>query len=198
MGITNKSGVNMKAFRIIRPIAVFLSYLGLLIPTAAFADLPTKLPTTRNVEKSVLDLAMSPGGALVGQLVDGQGKPLSERTVSVLQEGEIAITATTNASGRFDFLGLRGGSYHLLDGKNVYDCRLWAAGTAPPAAAKQLLLVDGPVARANDCCPGGLAHVARHNPGGAIMHTLSNPWVVGGLIAAAIAIPLALDDDSAS
>jgi hypothetical protein len=31
-----------------------------------------------------------------------------------------------------------------------------------------------------------------------VIRFLSNPWVLGGIVAAAIAIPLALDDDDAS
>jgi hypothetical protein len=34
--------------------------------------------------------------------------------------------------------------------------------------------------------------------GESVLRFLSNPWVLGSLVAAAIAIPLALDDDDAS
>ncbi len=70
--------------------------------------------------------------------------------------------------------------------RDVY--RLWAPRTAPPAAQQRVLLVsDSKVVLGQNC-------------GGNALGWLANPWVLGGLVAAAIAIPLAVanSDDDAS
>jgi hypothetical protein len=64
--------------------------------------------------------------------------------------------------------------------------RLWAEQTAPPAANDGVLVVHGDDAvRGNSCNPCG----------GGLLGVLANPWVLAAIVAAAIAIPLALDDD---
>ena len=56
--------------------------------------------------------------------------------------------------------------------------------TAPPAAQSAALLVSG-------------SDVVRGQNGG-LVYWLTNPWVLAGLIAAAIAIPIALNNHGSS
>jgi hypothetical protein len=87
---------------------------------------------------------------------------------------------------------LSGGVYELQTLASSDVCRVWAPRTAPPSAQDGVLLVtDDELARGQRGCFG---------EGGALSW-LSNPWVLGGIVVAAIAIPLgvaAADDDDAS
>jgi hypothetical protein len=65
----------------------------------------------------------------------------------------------------------------LAAGGSVHLCRCWAAGTAPPAAQGEVLLV-----------PIGLVERGQRPIG----EILANPILIGLIIAAAIALPIAV------
>ena len=77
--------------------------------------------------------------------------------------------------------------------------RLWAANTAPPSAVAGFTHVDGAVQRGQctvDSCTGtcgGTCGACKGKCGP--LGLLMNPWVIGAAVAAAIAIPLAVNDD---
>jgi len=80
---------------------------------------------------------------------------------------------TTDERGLFVIEGVRGGSYNIL-----------VAGTAPPTAREALLVVTpDPVALGQ-------------NAGGTFWRTVTNPWVSAGLIGAAVAVPIALNNNA--
>jgi hypothetical protein len=88
-----------------------------------------------------------------------------------------AERVATSEDGRFLFAGLSGGTYVVALRSQSTACRCWAPHTAPPAAGQQLLLID----------QGDLARGQR--PFGEM---ITNPFVIGGLIVAALAIPIAI------
>jgi hypothetical protein len=136
----------------------------------------------------VTDVALARGGVLAGKIVDRQGAPQTGETIRVIHQGQVVATAQTDARGEFAITDLRGGVYQVetTQGAGVY--RLWADQTAPPAANDGVLVVHGDDAvRGNACDPCG--------SGGGLLGVLANPWVLAAIVAAAIAIPLALDDD---
>ncbi len=166
----------MKKFRMLQKFAVALAVVGMMAPQLAFAAPPAR---------SARDIALAKGGVLQGKVVDQQAAAQAGEAVRVLQNGEVVATAKTDAQGRFAINGLRTGVHQIETSatKSVY--RLWTPETAPPAARNSVLLVDG-------------GDVVLGQSGGGILGALANPWVLGGIVAAAIAIPLALDDDNAS
>lgn len=125
----------------------------------------------------IRDIALQAGGALEGQFVDAQGQPAVGDVVQVkhVQTGT-ATTVRTDAHGRFRLTNLRGGLYQVTAGTSTMVCRLWREGTSPPVAS-QLLLVKG------DRIERG------QRP---FCDALTNPLVIGLVIAAAIAIPIAV------
>jgi hypothetical protein len=138
----------------------------------------------RAAQPLVTDVALGQGGALTGKIVDRQGASQANAEVRVIQQGQVVATAQTDARGEFHVADLRGGVYQIetAQGSGVY--RLWATQTAPPSANDGVLVVhDDAVSRSQNGGPGGLLGV------------LANPWVLAAIVAAAIAIPLALDDD---
>lgn len=135
----------------------------------------------------VRDIALSDGGRFIGQLVDGEGTPVADADVLVLQN-ELQVASTrTDSSGAFAFQGLRSGVHQVAAGNSVNVVRFWAPNTAPPSANSRIMMVSDQL-------------VARGNRGGAVVRFLTNPWVLAGGVAAAIALPIALnnDDDSGS
>lgn len=178
----------MKPFDILRGFLTTSAAIGLLVPQVALAASPSiKSPVTgAAVNQPALiarDVALQPGGRLQGQVFTTQGIPATGKEIAVGQNGKLLKSTRTDENGRFQFSGLSGGVYQVATDSGVGIYRLWAPQTAPPAAKSSALLVeDETVVR------GGLG-------GGGIIGLLSNPWVLGGLTGAAIAIPLLLDDD---
>ncbi|HUT91375.1 MAG TPA: carboxypeptidase-like regulatory domain-containing protein [Thermoguttaceae bacterium] len=176
----------MKRMGLLKSGTILLACLGLLIPgpmlQAATTDTgPQHLADGR--VPAVVDVALSDGGTLHGQVVDPQGNPLSRTAVSIQQFDREVATTVTDPSGRFRAAGLRGGMYRIVAGQATGTYRLWAPNTAPASARPAALLI-----------PSG-AEVVRGNRG---LRLLRNPWVIAGIVAVAIAVPVAIhnaDDD---
>lgn len=144
-------------------------------------------PQTVNPQAAVVpaveirDVALQPGGVLHGQVVDPQGAVCSHAPVRIVRLSDQTPVAITQADdqGHFTIQGLSGGVYRIETpaGASVY--RLWASNTAPPSAIASALVVQGDSAMRGNL--GGIGWFG---------------WTLIGLgIAAAIAIPLALDKD---
>lgn len=163
----------MQCKRILNGVMVSLAALGVLIPSPLLAGSPTRTPV-------ILDVALRDGGVLVGQVVNEQGAAEVGVPVSIRsQDRELAI-ARTGKEGYFAFKGLRGGVYQLVAdrGHGVY--RVWSPGTAPPAAQEGALLVNSDqVVRGQAAGPGFRTFI-------------TNPLVIAGIVAAAVAIPVAI------
>jgi Carboxypeptidase regulatory-like domain len=157
-------------------MAAAVASLGILLPPSAFATTPVE-PTN--------DVALRSGGLLVGQVVDSQGVAKSGTMVSIRQGQQEVVRTTTDENGVFAAQGLRGGHYQLLTQEGGSDCRLWAADTAPPAARPAALIVSG-----NDVVRG------QYGPAQGWVHWMkAHPYITAGVVAAAIAIPVAFIDD---
>jgi len=153
---------------------------------------------------TVFDVAIQSDGLLHGQIVDKQGRPLVAAEIQIQSStADKPFRTQTDAQGRFQMAGLSGAIYSLQVGQQSQLLRVWATGTAPPSATTGVLFVqDSDVVLAQNCgSPVCGSSVGAGRRGGFIKQALSNPWVVGGLVAAAIAIPVAIhnaDDDPAS
>lgn len=157
---------------------IWLAAAGSLVPQRAWADSTTGEPTA-----AAADVALAAGGVLRGQVLDQQGQPHGKLAVYLVQKNEVVATTTTDREGQFSLANLRGGVYAVHAGAASGVYRLWAANTAPPAAQPAALLVDGQTAVRGQGAFGWLR----------------NPWVIGGIVAAAIAIPIAVSNhDSGS
>jgi hypothetical protein len=159
-------------------MAVALACVGMLLPQRLMAT------TTISAQPVVHDIALGNNGALAGQVVDSQGIPQPHADVSVWQNENRVATAKSDEKGNFQVSGLRSGVHQVAAGEGVSVYRFWAPNTAPPSATSQAMVV-------ND------QNVVRGN---GVVGFLTNPWVLAGIVAAAIAIPIALnnDDDSGS
>lgn len=171
----------MKWRRLVAGPAISLACLGILIPPPLAHAAAEAAPavSTGGVNLAGGDVALAAGGVLRGQVVDVHGSPVQQAPVSVRHVlGEVRATVT-DGSGRFEIAGLRGGTYQIVAGSSAGVFRLWAPQTAPPSAQPAALIVvagpqvlgqQGPLA--SWCC--------------------AHPLIIAGLIAAAIAIPIAI------
>jgi hypothetical protein len=131
------------------------------------------------------DVALRKGGVLVGRVTTSEGVPQAGAPVSLRHHGRELAKTVTDANGVFALAGLRGGTYEVIAADTAVSLRLWVPGTAPPVATQGALLTTGdPVVRGQGPFYG--------------VNMLNNPWVLATLIAAAIAIPLATQDDDAA
>lgn len=159
--------------------AVALSCLGMLISPVSAAGAPIAAPR---------DVMLQDGGVLVGQIVDAQGSPVAMAPILLLSGDKEVARARSDQTGKFKVGGLKGGVYQVASAGRQGVYRLWAPRTAPPAAQRGLMVVSGEnFVRAQSGASG---------PFGGVGNWVSNhPLMTAGAVAAAIAIPLALDDD---
>ena len=169
-----------------RRIFAVLASVGLCLPvTASGAEqaAPAAAPVIRDVE-------LSYGGLLIGRLLDANGRPLTDADVSIATGGKQLATTRTDVEGVFAVSKLRGGVHEISTADSVQVCRLWAPGTAPPRVAKSIDLISGSDAVRGQYGPP---------PGNRMLQRAkvwaTNPFIVGGVVAAAIAIPVALSDN---
>ncbi len=127
----------------------------------------------------VLDVTLSSEGKLVGQVVNADGNPVAGEPIVLLMKRTAVSKTTTDLQGRFGLVAPRSGVFTVVVVDRVIPVRAWRAEIAPPAARASLLCVT-------------TESTVR---GQQLMSVLRNPWVIGLGIAAAIAIPIALNDD---
>ena len=140
-------------------------------------NIPSAVPIKRTIDNVVLH-----EGHMLGALVDEAGKGVPDAPVLIGQDGKLLKELRTDQDGRFRFAGSQPGLFQVVSHGSAAAYRTWPADKAP-ADAKQGIIhqVDPEVARGGS--PAGL------------FSCLTNPIFLALLIAAAIAIPLALDDD---
>ncbi|MBN1908379.1 MAG: carboxypeptidase regulatory-like domain-containing protein [Pirellulales bacterium] len=168
----------MKKARILTAVLVSLATAGLCAPPAVFATMPQ--------ETGVVDVALMDGGVLLGQVVNTQGTAVAKTSV-VLRDGERPVAMPqTGEDGYFAVKGLRPGVYHVAVGQGQGTYRVWAPGTAPPNAHRGALIVTGDEIARGQFGGGGLSAL------------LANPWVLAGIVATAVAVPVAIHNSNHS
>ncbi|MEM9351853.1 MAG: carboxypeptidase-like regulatory domain-containing protein [Planctomycetota bacterium] len=164
---------------------------------AAGSPPAVKQPVTKQPAASIADVGLQQGGVLTGQITDAKGASLpGVAVVAASRKGQ--SRTTTDANGRFAIAGLEGGLHRVEAAGQTTFCRAWAPGTQPPNAQTGLLLVaPSDIALGQHC--GSRVGSGYGQGYGRRSHPFRNPVVMGGVVAAAIAIPVALsnsDDDN--
>ncbi|GIW93684.1 MAG: hypothetical protein KatS3mg110_1725 [Pirellulaceae bacterium] len=128
-------------------------------------------------EARAVDIHLGPQGELRGVYVDETGRGQAGVPIEIRHQLRPVARCVTGVDGEFCVTGLRGGLYQVVGPNAATAARLWAAGTAPPQAAERLT-----VAAQTDLVRG-------QRP---FAEIITNPLVIGAVIAAAIAIPIAV------
>jgi hypothetical protein len=174
----------MKLATIFKGLVVGVAILGICLPQSLLASTPVKQSAP------VVDVALGQGGKLLGQVVDTNGAVESSVPVSLRQGDRELARAKADANGYFAFSGLRGGVYQVVAAKGVASYRVWAQRTAPPTAQKGALVVSGQnLMRAQGHGHGRFSRMKCY---------LANPWVVAGIVATAVAVPVGIHNSSSS
>jgi hypothetical protein len=167
---------SMKNVSILAKTMFAIAALGLCFPSVAISSPPAEKP-------QVVDVALLNGNVLVGQLVDSNGKGVAEAQVQLQKQNKTMVTLKTDKQGVFAVKDVPGGVYRLAAAKTQGVYRLWAPKTAPPTAQKGALMVTG-------------NKVVRGQYGNGFRNMLANPWIVAGIVACAVAIPVAIHNSN--
>ncbi len=156
----------MRGTKVFRMQIIALVCVGMLMPHTLLGAVPAKV--------KINDVALGNGGTLVGQVVDQQGLGMAGAQVVVLQQGQKPVQTVADRTGKFQVVGLKGGTAQVATagGQGVY--RLWTGKTAPPAAQRSaLLLSNGPVVRGQ-----------MHGMGGWLLPALAAGGIIAGVAVA--------------
>jgi len=173
----------MNPVRVFSTIAVGLSCAGLILPAPTLNAAPpastarTPQPV-RPQAKTVSDVKLDSAGYLQGMVVDLQGTPVANATVIVSRGKQDLAKANTDKRGRFSAGPMGRGSYLIRSGGGSRAVRAWAPQIAPPAARDLALLITG-----SDVIRGQMPLED---------FFASDAFVITGLVAAMIAIPIAV------
>jgi hypothetical protein len=129
----------------------------------------------------VVDVALQDGGVLVGQVFNSAGMTRANVPLMIRDRMGRNMQVEADGMGVFTVKNVQGGIYQIRVGNTVAAYRLWAPGTAPPAARSGVVLVDNQqVSRGQG---KGRSSVFRH------------PWAITSFVAAAIIIPIAVTNE---
>jgi hypothetical protein len=168
---------SMRIQNFVKATAVALACVTWVLPLEHLQAGPPQAATPHVASSPVRDIVLGADGSLSGQVLDHQGHPQANQIVLIQQPGQQPRQTVSDAQGRFIVPNVRAGVYHLAADGSVFLCRCWATGTAPPAARDEVLLV-----------PTGFVERGQRPIG----EILANPLLIGLIIAAAIAIPIAV------
>jgi hypothetical protein len=163
-------------------------------------------PGHRLDQPLVADIALAEGGVLAGRVVTAEGVAVPQAPVAVLADGREVIRLAAAEDGSFAVGGLQGGVYEVAAPGQHAVYRLWAPGTAPPAAGQSVTLVSAqeampaPYGYPPPPPPGPPAPPPASGPFGRAAGWISDhPFLTAGIVATAIAVPIAVAEaDDAS
>jgi hypothetical protein len=135
----------------------------------------------RTGAQMISDVRMASGGKLRGRLLDAQGQPEADKTVTFRNLALRNYSVVTDANGRFALVLSNAGVYHVSAEHGSQICRVWTNDAAPPHANDELLIVSGETVTR-----------AASEPFKAL---LNNKYLLGTLILIAVAVPIAVSNN---
>ena len=171
-----------------RRIVATTLVVTLCIHTVAIHHLNAEELFLEQQDPSAVDTSAQIDGTICGQCVDPRGKAIAGKTLQLRHADRVVATVQSDHVGHFTLPSPPSGVYLLTDGTSVQSLRVWAPGTAPPAATQNILFVaSGPIV-AGQVAP--------------LRYWMANPNVMLATAAIAIAVPIiifnASQDNTAS
>ncbi len=170
----------MKRLQCLRYAAAAIASLGFVLPSGVLAADAQRagLIATAAEMPAILDVGLSQGGSLFGQVLDSQGTPLTQTLVTIRSQGADVASTVTDARGSFSVGGLQGGVYEVRSAGGSSIFRLWTAAASPPSAHSGVLIVAGQdVSR-------GQGNIGRITNGHVLVGVALVLGVAGGIVAA--------------
>jgi len=174
---SRKRTISMNRPTFIQRVAVSIATVGFCFPQFALAATPQGNPSP-----TITDVRLHESGTLHGRIVTDENAAVADMEVALRSGEKTLVVGKTDRNGCFAFSGLCNGVYKLSTAKGQHIYRAWTARTAPPAAQPYALLVT-------DTVRGQLAMTTFRN-------WMANPWVIAGIIGAAVAIPVAIHNSN--
>ncbi len=173
--------VRMKGTTFVQRMAVWLAVVGCCLPQVALAARPSN-----NQKPVIADVQLQEGGVLLGQVVTPQNTAVAATDVVLLSGKKQLAVGKTDKQGYFAFSRLPRGVYQVAAAKGYGAYRVWTPKTAPPSARKGALIV------------AGTNTVRGQNGIASFRNFLANPIVIAGIVATAIAVPVAIHNSNRS
>ncbi|MDH3718710.1 MAG: carboxypeptidase-like regulatory domain-containing protein [Planctomycetota bacterium] len=162
--------------------AGFLALVGMLLPPRPIlAAEPQSAPAAARQSLEVVDVALGRNGLLTGRVLDRRGQGVAGTSVTVVADATAVSQAKTDLAGHFHVTGLASGVHQLVTPNGHQICRLWRAEAAPPSAIPSVQFVTDDKVVAGQYSP--------------VKCWLANPWVMAGLAAVAIGVPVAVHNN---
>lgn len=99
-------------------------------------------PAAATVQKPVLrNVELNAQGELKLIVVDKEGNPVSASVVRI-RCGSAEVAGIADEAGRLTVANLQGGTCTIFIADQMYACRVWRNGTAPPKSVTSIALVD--------------------------------------------------------
>ena len=171
----------MKGTTLIQRVAVCVAVVGLCVPQVALAATPSA-----NQTPVVTDVKLQEGGVLLGQVVTPQNTAVVGTDVVLLSGKKQLAVSKTDKQGYFAFSRLPRGVYQVAAANGYGAFRVWTSKTAPPKARKGALVV------------AGSNTVRGQNGMSSFRNFMANPIVIAGIVATAIAVPVAIHNSNRS
>lgn len=168
----------MRKLGLFRTAVLWFAVGGVCIPQVAMGAPPAPKP--------VGDVVLRDGKILLGQVVTPEGKPLPGISVALRDRKTELAAGKTNENGYFAFSGLTTGTYQVVGAQTTGTYQVWTKDLAPPTAQPGALIVAGGET------------VRGQYPAGQYAGMIGRPLIIGGLVAAAIAIPIAVSSNRSS
>lgn len=169
----------MKRFFSRYRISISLLCVGLLISPFDGLQIASAEDTLPEAPPLVSDVALGAGNTLFGSVVTPDNKPCGVVPVVAVQNSRVVTQGLAGPDGRFRLQLPSGGRYLVSTGGPGQVVRAWSAGMAPPGASQGVLLTHAsPVERGQ-------------SPAGEMF--TSTPFLIGALVVAAVAIPVAVN-----
>jgi len=117
----------------------WVASLSLLVPQLSYASglrPESKIQLAPSAVAPVIDVALGEQGILQGRVSDTAGAVRGAVEVDIRRGTESLVVVTTDGNGRFVVQGMEAGVYQIATDGGGGIVRVWAPGTAPPAAAR--------------------------------------------------------------
>ena len=160
--------------------------------------------TTKSEQKYELyNVELAKDGTLRGQAISGEGAAINNARIQIHSQSDldqVDRVVTTDENGNFLVPGLKTGTCVITFNNDSYACRVWRNGVAPPKALQSIALVDSSsIVRGNSCGDCGSCAECT-GKGGRFMNKLrcltpGQKVGIGLVVAAAIVLPIVLNDD---
>ena len=182
--------------RRVRSCVIWVVLVALILQpcTAMAAVNASRLTTPEAASRPVrtADVALNRDGVLLGQVVNDAGVGVADAVVEITN-GRQHWQTKTDTQGWFQVVDMRGGTYQFQAAGQSQVLRVWASGTAPPSASRGILVTPS-----NEVFRGQRSVSPNTNQFFRVAkQRLANPWVFGGIVATAVAVPVAIHNANA-